>query len=89
MKRVLYFGVMDMAKDVNVAEGACADFENALNNYFDWKAGKRTGPKVGFPKLGSAMLTEPLRFAGKIIGAVVSNMADWWFVSITIQMECP
>lgn len=34
-------------------------------------------------------MAEPLCFAGKIMGAVVSKGADWWFVSITVQIERP
>ncbi len=116
IKRTAYLWVMDVAKDV--AEGAFADLGAALKNYFDWKQGKRTGQKVGFPtfkskkntrqsfrlnndkfrvdghtivmpKLGSVNMAEPLRFTGKIMGAVVSKVADWWFVSITVQMGRP
>ena len=28
-------------------------------------------------------------FQGKIMGAVVSKVADWWFVSITVDVEKP
>ncbi len=116
IKRTAYPWVLDVAKDV--AEGAFADLGSALKHYFDWKHGKRTGQKVGFPtfkskkntrqsfhlnndkfrvdghtivipKLGPVNMTEPLRFKGKIMGAVVSKVADWWFVSITVQIERP
>lgn len=45
------------------------------------------GHTIVIPKLGPVNMTEPLRFTGKIMGAVVSKVADWWFVSITVQME--
>ena len=34
-------------------------------------------------------MAERLRFQGKIMGAVVSKVADWWFVSITVDMKQP
>lgn len=33
------------------------------------------------PKLGKVNMTERLRFAGKILSAVISERAGWWFVS--------
>jgi len=41
------------------------------------------------PNLGWVNMAEPLRFAGKIMGAVVSKVADWWFVSITVEVAKP
>jgi len=43
--------------------------------------------KVKIPKLGWVKMTEPLRYDGKIISAVVSRKADWWFVSINVEMS--
>lgn len=128
------FGVMEIKRQINifkeeqfpwmyevakdVFEGAIADLGAALKNYFDWKAGKRQGAKVGFPqlktkkdkrqsfrlnndkfkvddhrlwvpKLGWVNMAEALRFPGKIMGAVVSKSADWWFVSIQVELEQP
>src|SRR5262249_46679431 len=37
-------------------------------------------------KLGQVNMAEPLRFAGKILSAVVSYRASWWFVSITVEV---
>lgn len=108
--------VYEVAKDI--AEGAFQDMGTALKNYFDWKAGKRKGQKMGFPKfkskkskrqsfrlnndkfwvdghtiyipkLGEVNLAEPLRVQGKIMGAVVSKVADWWYVSIPVDIEQP
>lgn len=39
------------------------------------------------PKLGNVNMTEQLRFTGKIMSAVMSERAGWWFVSITVEME--
>ena len=38
------------------------------------------------PKLGRVNMTEPLRFAGKILGATVSEHAGWWWVSIQVDV---
>jgi IS605 OrfB family transposase len=47
-----------------------------LNNDKFWVAGHT----IHIPKLGRVNMTEPLRFPGKILGAVVSRAADcrWW-----------
>jgi putative transposase len=31
-------------------------------------------------------MTEPLRFAGKILGATISERAGWWWVSIQVDI---
>ncbi len=41
------------------------------------------------PNLGWVNMAEALRFQGKIMGAVVSKVADWWFVSITVEVKKP
>jgi putative transposase len=40
---------------------------------------------VVLPKIGRVKMTEPLRFEGKINGAVISRHADTWFISINMQ----
>lgn len=47
------------------------------------------GHTIYIPKLGPVNMTESLRFSGKIMGAVVSKVADWWFVSIQVEIEQP
>jgi len=47
------------------------------------------GTKIRIPNLGWVRMTETLRFAGKILGAVISRKADQWFVSIQIEMPNP
>lgn len=47
------------------------------------------GHTIYIPKLGAVNMAEPLRFSGKIMGAVVSKVADWWFVSIQVEIEQP
>src|SRR2546425_12025304 len=41
---------------------------------------------IDVPKLGRVNMAENLRFAGKILSARISKTADWWFVSITVEM---
>lgn len=45
--------------------------------------------QICIPKLGWVNMAETLRFQGKILGAVVSKVADWWFVSIQVHVETP
>ncbi len=41
------------------------------------------------PKLGWVNMAEPLRWEGKILGAVVSQTAGRWYVSISVEMDKP
>jgi len=43
------------------------------------------GSRIRIPNLGWVRMREPLRFAGKIMSATVSRVADRWFVSITVD----
>jgi len=56
-----------------------------LNNDKFWV----NGHTIYIPRLGEVNMAEKLRFRGKIKGAVVSKVADWWFVSITVEIEQP
>ena len=42
--------------------------------------------RVWIPKLGWVNTAENLRFTGKITGARVTRTADWWFLSITVEV---
>jgi putative transposase len=42
--------------------------------------------RVWIPKLGWVNLAENLRFKGKVTGARVTRTADWWFISITLEV---
>ncbi len=42
--------------------------------------------RIWIPKLGWVNMAENLRFQGKITGARVTKTADWWFVSLTVDM---
>src|SRR5437588_1153320 len=41
---------------------------------------------IKVPKLGRVNMAESLRFSGKILSARISKTADWWFVSITVEL---
>ena len=45
------------------------------------------GHTIRIPKLGTLNMTEALRFQGKIMSAVISSRAGWWFVSISVEVE--
>jgi putative transposase len=47
------------------------------------------GHGIRIPKLGWVNMTEPLRFAGKIMSARISERAGYWFVSIQVQLPTP
>lgn len=42
--------------------------------------------KIRIPKLGWVRTCEQLRFSGKIMSAVVSRVADRWFISVTVDI---
>src|SRR6266700_6953751 len=45
------------------------------------------GPTLHVPKLGKVNMTEELRLQGKILSAVISSRAGWWFVSSAVEVE--
>ena len=47
------------------------------------------GSCIRIPHLGWVRMRESLRFAGKIMSATISRVADRWFVSITVDTEDP
>ncbi|WP_338251000.1 RNA-guided endonuclease InsQ/TnpB family protein [Dictyobacter halimunensis] len=42
--------------------------------------------RLWVPKLGWVNMAENLRFQGKILGARITGTADWWFVSIQVEL---
>jgi putative transposase len=42
--------------------------------------------RVWIPKLGWVNMAENLCFSGKITGARVTRTADWWFISMTVEL---
>lgn len=47
------------------------------------------GSRIRIPNLGWVRMRESLRFAGKIMSATISRVADRWFVSITVDTDDP
>ncbi|EHP40175.1 transposase OrfB [Cupriavidus basilensis OR16] len=45
------------------------------------------GSRIRIPNLGWVRMRETLRFAGKILSATVSRVADRWFVSLTVDTQ--
>ena len=45
------------------------------------------GSRIRIPNLGWVRMRESLRFAGKIMSATVSRVADRWFVSIAVDTQ--
>ena len=45
------------------------------------------GHTLHVPKLGKVNMTEQLRFQGKIMSAVISHQAGWWFVSLAVEVK--
>lgn len=43
------------------------------------------GDRIRIPNLGWVRMRESFRFVGKILSAVISQIADRWFVSITVE----
>src|SRR6266849_7655374 len=42
--------------------------------------------RIWIPKLGWVNMAENLRFTGKVTGARITKTADWWFVSIAVEI---
>ena len=42
--------------------------------------------RLWVPKLGWVNMAENLRFVGKVTGARITKTADWWFVSIQVEL---
>ncbi|EFH87677.1 RNA-guided endonuclease InsQ/TnpB family protein [Ktedonobacter racemifer] len=42
--------------------------------------------RIWIPKLGWVNMAESLRFVGKVTGARITKTADWWFVSIQVEL---
>jgi putative transposase len=46
----------------------------------------KTGSRVRLPVIGEVRMIEDLRFAGRIMGAVVGRHGDRWFISIQVNV---
>src|SRR5262249_23930152 len=62
-------------------KGKCRDSFYIANDKL-----RLNGTRLRLPVVGWVRLREPLRFAGKIVGAVVSREAERWFVSIQVDV---
>jgi putative transposase len=47
------------------------------------------GHWVSIPLLGLVNMTETLRLTGKILSGHITRSADWWFISITVELPDP
>lgn len=45
------------------------------------------GSRIRIPNLGWVRMRESLRFAGKVMSATISRVADRWFVSVTVDAQ--
>jgi putative transposase len=43
--------------------------------------------RIWVPKLGWVNMAENLRIIGKVMGARITKTADWWFVSLTVELR--
>ncbi len=46
-----------------------------------------SGRRIRIPRLGWVRMREEVRFRGKVVSATVRRMADWWFVSLHVELE--
>jgi IS605 OrfB family transposase len=45
--------------------------------------------RIWIPKLGWVNMAEKLRYQGKVTGVRIIKTADWWYASITVELEDP
>ncbi len=62
-------------------KGRCRDSFYVANDKF-----KLDGKTIRLPKIGDVLMTETLRFSGRIMGATVSRTADRWYVAIHVDV---
>lgn len=62
-------------------KGCCRDSFYVANDKFSV-----SGKMIRLPKIGYVVMTEALRFDGKILGATVSRTADRWFVAVQVEV---
>jgi putative transposase len=41
---------------------------------------------IDISKLGRVNMAESLRFKGKLLSGRITKIANWWFISITVEM---
>ncbi len=62
-------------------KGHCRDSFYVANDKFSV-----SDKTIRLPKIGDVVLTEALRFGGKILGATVSRTGNRWFVAIQVEV---
>jgi len=62
-------------------KGRCRDSFYIANDKF-----RLQGRTAVLPKVGAVHLAEAPRFPGKIMGASVSREADWWYLSVQVEV---
>jgi putative transposase len=62
-------------------KGKCRDSFYVANDKFHMD-----GKTITLPIVGPVVMTEELRFKGKVLGTTVSRSADRWFVAIQVEM---
>ena len=62
-------------------KGRCRDSFYVANDKFSV-----SDKTIRLPKIGDVVLTEALRFGGKILGATVSRTGNRWFVAIQVEV---
>ena len=62
-------------------KGRCRDSFYIANDKF-----RLQGRTAVLPKVGAVYLAEAPRFPGKIMGASVSREADWWYLSVQVDV---
>jgi hypothetical protein len=91
---------LDMGRDKECLRSAFTAFFESRARRPRFKSKKKSKPSlylandqfalkdhhVWIPKLGWVNMAENLRFKGKVTGARVTRTADWWFISVTVEM---
>lgn len=62
-------------------KGRCRDSFYVANDKFTV-----SDKTIRLPKIGDVVMTEALRFEGRILGATVSRTADRWFIAVQVEV---
>jgi putative transposase len=80
-----FFSDMNAGKPAQAPQfkkkGRCQDSFYVANDKFSL-----SGQTIRLPKVGNVSLRETLRFAGKILSAMVSRQADRWYLSVQVDV---
>jgi putative transposase len=85
-----FFDFRDAVKNFYEKRANAPQFKSRKKGHFSFYLAndkfKVKGHWVRVPKLGWVNMAERLRFHGRILGASISKEADWWYISITVEM---